>query len=125
MGYIRHEAIVVTGWNYPNKNKINSALAKARELGLPCSDLVDSPMNGYVSFLIAPDGSKEGWKDSNDGDAARAAWKAWAASMSLDWAHVSYGGDDSELASLADHNGKEADGVNDRDVPTSGTNGGK
>jgi hypothetical protein len=106
MGYIRHDAIVVTGWD---KERVEPARAKAVELGLPCSELVHSPSNGYVSFFIAPDGSKEGWEASYRGEQARADWIAWARKTDafwVDWAHVSYGGDDAQYASLKAHNCK-------------------
>lgn len=108
MGYIRHDALVVTAFAI---ERLEPARAKAIALGLPCSEVVPSPINGYVSFLIAPDGSKEGWGDSNAGEKARAEWVAWARSdyRGLDWAHVTYGGDDANAATLTDHNDKGAE----------------
>lgn len=97
MGYIRHDAIVATSWN---KKYLEPARAKAEQLGLPVSELVESPTNGYCSFLIAPDGSKEGWEESASGDDARAAWKQWANDewtanqLYVYWAHLSYAGDE-------------------------------
>lgn len=96
MGYIVHDAIIVTAWN---EKHLRPAIEKARELGLPTSEVAVSVMNGYVSFLIAPDGSKEGWADSNLGDAARNMWKVWAVDAQkldiwFDWCHVRYGGDE-------------------------------
>lgn len=106
MGYLRHDAIVVTSWKEAH---LRTARLHARELGLEVSEVVEGRMNGQTSFLIAPDGSKEGWKDSDDADAQRDAWKAWARSQSgdlwIDWAHVNFGGDDARFSSLADHNG--------------------
>ena len=97
MGYIRHDAIVATSWD---KKYLIPALARALDFGLSCSDIVESSTNGYVSFLIAPDGSKEGWEESAKGDAARAEWKAWANKqwtnneLYVYWAHLSYAGDE-------------------------------
>lgn len=97
MGYIRHDAIIATSWN---ERYLQPALLKARELGLPCSEIIPSGTNGYVSFLIAPDGSKEGWEKSYKGDDARSEWKEWANKEWTEhgfyvyWAHVSYAGDD-------------------------------
>jgi len=110
MGYIRHDAIIATSWN---DKHIAAARAKAEEIGLTCSEIVESPINGYKSFMIAPDGSKEGWGDSDKGIAMRAEWVAWMRShdpekepcMWVDWAHVNFGGDDDELSTLADHSG--------------------
>lgn len=81
---------------------------KAIELELPVSEVVESPVNGYQSFLIAPDGSKEGWADSDKGEAAREAWTMWARSsrLYLDWVHINYGGDDNERCEIVDFKGK-------------------
>lgn len=108
MVYMRHDAIVATSWN---KEHLQKARSKAKELGLEVSELVDGRMNGCLSFLIAPDGSKEGWKDSDDGDSQREQWKAWLRSQDdiwVDWAHVNFGGDDDQFSSLRDHSGAEA-----------------
>lgn len=106
MGYIAHNAIVVTSWN---EDAIGKAHIKAIELGCHVSNIVDSKMNGYASFLIAPDGSKEGWGDSDKGDARREAWKAWThelayedGSSSLHWVEVRFGSDDGD-ASVVTH----------------------
>lgn len=63
MGYIRHNTIVVTGDSYPKaQEKTNSAHKKALELfGDLVSPVIKGKTNGYQSFFVAPDGSKEGW----------------------------------------------------------------
>ena len=96
MGYIRHDAIVVTAFD---KSHLRAALKKAETLGLPVSEPVESITNSYVSFLIAPDGSKEGWDESRKGDDARDSWKAWAnekwtKGLYCYWVHLSYAGDE-------------------------------
>ena len=105
MGYMRHDAIVVTAFD---KKNLEPARVKAEELELPVSEIVESGTNGYVSFLIAPDGSKEGWEESERGDHARDVWKAWACEARsrhvwLDWVHVSYAGDDGDDTKVVDH----------------------
>jgi len=107
MGYIRHDAIVVTTWQ---REDLTKAYQKAEELGLPISRIVESPLNGYASFLIAPDGSKEEWKDSEKGEEARQAWKEWArkeGGLFIDWVHVNYGGDEPDHLSIVDYGNKE------------------
>jgi hypothetical protein len=93
MGYIMHDAIIVTAFRKPDAE---TALAKARSLEIPTSDLVASAINGYYTFLIAPDGSKEGWADSDKFDKLRAQWIEWAGkqyaeNVFLDWIYVRYG----------------------------------
>lgn len=106
MGYIRHDAIVVSGWC---ERRTQKAHEKAVEIGLLVTPIVISKVNAQRSFLIAPDGSKEGWPDSESGDAQRAEWIEWAKKepeLWIDWAHVNFGGDEPEKATLKEHNGK-------------------
>lgn len=74
MGYIRHHSIVVTG--------ISEYIAEARNKAIEIfsglvSGIIPSICNGYESFFIAPDGSKEGWSDSNEGDLKRDGFIEW------------------------------------------------
>lgn len=104
MGYIRHDAIVVTCWDEKRSNKAHE---KAKEIGLIVSEIVETKLNGYYSFLIAPDGSKEGWDSSDEGEEMRRRWIEWANSepeLWVDWAYVNYGGNDPNCASLKAHN---------------------
>ncbi len=72
MGYINHHAIVVTSSEYA---LISAAHADAEgRFGPLTSPLLLSPFNRYLSFFIAPDGSKEGWPESDAGDAKRTAF---------------------------------------------------
>lgn len=94
MGYIRHDAIIATSGNAKH---LALAWEKARTLKLPISSVVLSPMNGYGSFLIAPDGSKEGWPDSDEGEKRKGAWIRWMREQDetwVDWVLVRYCGDD-------------------------------
>ena len=108
MGYMRHHAIVVTTWSEPH---LIEAHAKASEL-LPdlVSPIIDGIMNGYRSFFVAPDGSKEFWKDSNDCDAGRAAFVAWLKERDgpdlgyLKWCEVFFGDDDCQCGVVNEGN---------------------
>jgi hypothetical protein len=89
MGWIRHHGIVVTSWD---KDLIEKAHWEARERFDAVTEIVDSGINYYRTFLIPPDGSKEGWDDSDAGDARRADYIAWLRSLahedgssSIDW----------------------------------------
>lgn len=108
MGYIRHEAIVVTAFDIEHLERARSL---AIEAGLPVSERVPSPVNSYQSFFVAPDGSKEGWVDSDRYEVARASFiKAMRSDEQLycDWVLVSFGGD-ANTARIEDH----GDNVND------------
>ncbi len=107
MGFMRHDAIVVTSFD---KKYAQKAAQEARGLGLSVTDIVIG-INAEASFLIAPDGSKEFWPESDEGDRARTIWIAWAKQqydkgVYFDWAHVSFGGDNNKSAHLVDFNGK-------------------
>jgi len=100
MSRTTHDAIVVTYWD---ESQLKLAHQKAIELGLPVSDLVASSYNGHHSFLIAPDGSKDGWEPSDRFEAIRADWKDWVIHQlpHLQWVHVSY--DEEYSAQLVDY----------------------
>lgn len=72
MGYIAHHAILVTGM----PKDVDKIQTKAVEIfgADQVSLLVASSINNYVSFFVAPDGSKEGWDESDIGDQRRDAF---------------------------------------------------
>lgn len=106
MGYMRHHAIIVTSWD---EGRIIVAHAEARSVFPVVSGLMPSQINGYSSFFVPPDGSKEGWEESMEGDSRRAQYVEWLnsqryddGSTSLDWCEVQYGdeeGDDKVVSS--------------------------
>jgi hypothetical protein len=83
MGWIRHHGIVVTG----SGDRIAAAHAKALAIFPTVSPLLAGRMNAYESFFVPPDGSKEGWKDSQDGDVERETFIEWlkAEYRGVDW----------------------------------------
>jgi hypothetical protein len=92
MGYIKHNAIIVTG----NADYIAQVKGIADILDLPTSPILCSQNNGYYSFFIPPDGSKEGWPDSIEYDKRRQRFKEVLKEkidIFVDWVEVSYGGD--------------------------------
>lgn len=111
MGYMRHHAIVVTGSDYPAAEAaLTAAHDFAERNGGTVSPIVASPTNGYgyQSFAVFPDGSKEGWEDSDLGDARRAAlvkfmdtFRYADGSGPLRWVEVQYGDDNSETRVVA------------------------
>jgi hypothetical protein len=102
MGYRRHHAIIVTGCDYAQSRTALAAAHKfAQRDGGVVSPIVASRLNGYLSFALFPDGSKEGWNNSNEGDAHRAAliefmdgFRYADGSSPLAWVEVQYGDDD-------------------------------
>lgn len=98
MGYVRHDSIIVTTWN---PEGIERALAIARQAGLNVLGPSRPTINGYQTLCVVPDGSKEGWIDSDVGDSRRRDFLAWLEGQGYDdgsscfeWCAVSYGSDD-------------------------------
>ncbi len=95
MGYIRHHMIVVTGWD---EERVAAAHVKAREIFPTVSPVLQSELNGYESFFIPPDGSKEGCDASHEGGRRRNDFMSWCEAQYepgyLDVVELLYGGDD-------------------------------
>lgn len=75
MGYIKHHAIAVT-------SSIDELIKEAHNIAKSIfkdrtSEILNSETNGYKSFFIAPDGSKEGWEISHKGDVQRDIFVKW------------------------------------------------
>lgn len=112
MGYTRHHAIIVTSYD---RKKLERARRKAKSIFkehlhpddevhlkklIPISNIVESSINGWYSFFIAPDGSKERWIESKRGDLARKELVQWIDSQKyednsspLSFVEVFYGDD--------------------------------
>lgn len=106
MGYILHHAIVVTSWN---PDALDKAVVAANHFGLQCLGPSQIVVNGYRSLLICPDGHKEGWEGSDEGDTRRKQFREWLRSQAYDdgstclaWFEVAYGSDD-ETAKVQTH----------------------
>ncbi len=101
MGYIRNHAIIVTA---TYGDFIQRAHDKARDIfGENISEITPEVVNGSRSFLVPPDGSKEGWEESDVGDNRRELFKDWLRAQAyedhstpLHWVELRYGGNDRE-----------------------------
>lgn len=78
MGYIRHHTIVVTSWDEKLIKEIHETAQDIFEWVSPISP---QAQNGYRSFFVPPDGSKEGWPESEVGDANRACFVQYLKDM--------------------------------------------
>jgi len=65
MGYCKHNAILVTDWDDKRLRKMHKKAVKIFE-GKLVTPIIPSVSNGYGTFVIVPDGSKEGWETSNE-----------------------------------------------------------
>jgi len=100
MGYMRHHCIVVTT---SMEACATRAHAKAMEIfgDQRVTGVLSTRVNGYLTFFVGPDGSKEGWSESDEGDMAREAFMAWLrtqeygdGSSPFDWVELQYGDED-------------------------------
>lgn len=93
MGYIRHHAMIITDCDL---ERIRDIHRFATLCSLNPTSIMDSTVNGYRTFFIPPDGSKEGWEPSNEGDEERKRFKQFIRKRHpyCDWTEISYGGDD-------------------------------
>ena len=81
MGTVIHDAIVVTSWDV---KKVEEAHKFASELMNHVSPLVPYIVNFGSSFMIAPDGSKEYWPQSDDADVSRQKFLDWVKAQDED-----------------------------------------
>jgi hypothetical protein len=108
MGYMSHNAIIISS---VFDDKIEAAHAKAVTVfgSRMVSPILPAVTNGVRSFLVGPDGSKEGWTESNNADDMREEFRTWLraqvyedGSTALDWVEVQYGNDDHETIIVDD-----------------------
>jgi len=94
MGWIRHHAIVVTtaGYNFPPLRAAADAV-----FGPGACPIAGPGINNHATLLVPPDGSKEGWEESDVGDKARDKFVAWLQSEAYEdgsspysWVEVEY-----------------------------------
>jgi hypothetical protein len=98
MGYICNHAIIVS-------SEMAAPLERAYLIGVrlftwPISPITPLALNGRRSFFVPPDGSKEGWPESDQGNELRNKFveelKAFVyedGSSPLDWVEVQFGDD--------------------------------
>lgn len=112
MGYVRHDAVIVTVGDY---EELHQKVAEFRD-SLPeefqrlVVGPVESVSNFYYSYVFLPDGSKEGWKPSDDGDLYREKFVRIFNSFerSNDIVKVTYGGDsDAVSVEMPDRRNRE------------------
>ena len=108
MGYMRAHTFVVDSWD---GQMIAEAHAAATEIFPWVSPVSPKTVNGHQSFFIPPDGSKEGWAESAEGDERRETFKTYLrsrayddGSTSLRWVEVQFADDENESLVVA-HDG--------------------
>lgn len=123
MGYMRHHAIVVSGWKDEavqaahdkavemlREAEVESPWAAGRYEAL-VSPILQGVTNGYSSFAIVPDGSKEWWVDSDSVEQARRDFIRWLrdADGYLSWVEVQFGDDERQTLVTAHSDDDDGD----------------
>lgn len=114
MGYIAHHTIIVTG--YAGFGKLDEVHELAKEIFINSPSVVSNILgpvtNGTCFFYITPDGSKEGWAESDEGDASRSVFFTQASQIEDHHCHIlslRFGGDDSHHTEVEYNNHLEED----------------
>jgi hypothetical protein len=112
MGYIKHEVVVAILDDHYGKDQIADIEALREEMKRPhhseiegdCSDRILGPcngVNGYTTYVFAPDGSKECWSHSDIMDSYRDRFKAIVKSARFpEMIHIQFAGDDHQTIIL-------------------------
>lgn len=76
MGTIQHNAIIATTGLSEHAEPLQSWINNLPDEERKLFSRYPSWINGYVTFFLAPDGSKEMWETSDQGDKLREKFKA-------------------------------------------------
>jgi hypothetical protein len=105
MGYIAHDAVMVTASDYADMPDVEAFRQSLPEEWRPLViGPIRSVINGYLNFAFLPDGSKEGWDTSDQGDEYRQRFADLFSaghedgSSPFNVVKVRYGGDDYDRA---------------------------
>lgn len=104
MGYIRNDAVVASVHKpFPDEKHagfLDHMATLREEMGERYGHLLVGPIQGVnrmETWFFAPDGSKEGWEDSNQADVFRAKFIEIVMRAEYpELVHLRFGGDDGE-----------------------------
>ena len=82
MGYIKNHAIIVTSYDNEAVEKAHKEAIKL--FGEIVSNIRPSAINDHSSFAILPDGSKEGWAESDNHDDLRKQFREWTKTLDFE-----------------------------------------
>lgn len=110
MGRHREHAVVVSS-KY-GARAITDAHTRAVEIfgSRMVTPMARGVVNDCYSFLVGPDGSKEGWEDSDQGDRDRAKFVEYLETTDLDWVEIQFGDDDGVTKVISDSDEKYRNG---------------
>ena len=90
MGTNIHHALLVHA-NEPHEALMARLQAMHTFYPEQVSSLCISAINGYASFMVGPDGARDGADRIGEGDKEREAFTAWLDKRNIEWLEVSYG----------------------------------
>lgn len=111
MGNHQHHAIVITATRFRDTDNVILDIHEEarRRFGHLCSEIINSRVNGYHSFFIAPNGRVVGRIESNQWNAEREDFIRWLRDYETsnefafpEWTYVEYGGD-YHVSNVIDH----------------------
>lgn len=98
MGLIQHHALIAVTWDDAEAKRMRDwvdGLTEKVSSGMEIKELfreIPSTTNGYTTFVMAPDGSKEGWATSNMADSVRTEFRLQIEkSGRWDWIEATFG----------------------------------
>ncbi len=98
MGVENHNAVLATTWDEKRVDALVLWISGLDDNEQGLFVFSESQINGYSTIILVPDGSKEGWDDSDKGDSLRGKFIArlredeWEdGSSPWDWIEVGYG----------------------------------
>lgn len=111
MEYYKHHSIVVMAYGV-KKALVRKARRKAIELGCKVTNISITSIEGFNIFYVIPDGSKEGWIDSDIGNGRRKELIKWIEQQKdkeegwnwLNYCEFSHGEDNNEKPKICNYN---------------------
>ena len=92
MGAIQHDVVIVEGYGGDQKTeRLKDWIRQLSDDQQKYFTWSEPLINGYIFVLMWPDGSKEGWMESDEADTLRCKFLARAKELGLYPIHFSWG----------------------------------
>lgn len=98
MGIINHECVIATTWNKDVVTQIKSWVESLADYQRDRFAFIGPVINSYQTIILAPDGSKKGWTEADEGESLRNDFVEKLQSFNyedggspLEWVEVGYG----------------------------------
>ena len=88
MGTIQHNAVIATTWDEKEIRRLKKWISSLPKSWQGLFTVSSGVVNDYQTITMSPDGSKEGWSDSEMGDELRERFIAEINSPESHWEFV-------------------------------------